>query len=325
MSKNKIVSKMTQSLSKAGFKFKKHSPEILVVTGVVGVVASAVLACKATTKASVVLEESRLEIDTINACLNDPETSEKYKNKTGEEYTEDTHKKDLFIAYRNTGVQMVKLYAPAVILGALSITCILTSNNILRKRNVALAAAYAAVDKGFKEYRGRVVERFGEAVDRELKYNIKAKEVEEVVVDEKTGKEKKVKKTVDVINPNLESEFARFFDEGCRYWEDDAELNLMFLRAEQNWANDRLKSRGYLFLNEVYERLGIPTTKAGQVVGWIYDKYDEEHDGDNYVDFGIYDTYREKARDFVNGYEKVILLDFNVDGPIYNKFQDYAN
>lgn len=316
MSKNKIVTKMTQSLSKAGFKLKKHSPEILVVSGVVGVVASAVLACKATTKVSEVLDKAKKDIDTIHTVVESPEFAE--------EYSVEDSKKDLTIVYAKTGLKLAKLYAPAVALGALSITCILASNNILRKRNVALAAAYAAVDKGFKEYRGRVVERFGEAVDRELKYNIKAKEVEEVVVDEKTGKEKKVKKTVNVVNPNFGSEFARYFAEDSRYWEDDSELNLMFLRAEQNWANDRLKSRGYLFLNEVYERLGIQPTKAGQVVGWIYDRYSEEPEGDNYVDFGIYDTHREKARDFVNGIEKVILLDFNVDGPIYDKFQDYA-
>ena len=64
--------------------------------------------------------------------------------------------------------------------------------------------------------------------------------------------------------------------------------------------------------------LGIPATRAGQQVGWIYDKNDPNKD--NFVDFGIYDTNRPSNRDFVNGYERTILLDFNVDGNILNEF-----
>ena len=302
------MSKLTRTLNRVGLKLKKHSPEILVVTGVVGTVASAVMACKATTKIDEVLAETK----------NNVEKTKDYVEKKGfsEKYTEEDYKKDLTIFYAKGGLELVKLYAPSVALGALSITAILSGHNVLRKRNVALAAAYATVEKGFKEYRGRVVERFGEELDRELKYNIKAKEVEETTVDEKTGEEKVTKKTVNVADPNNYSTYARFFDDGCTGWTKDPEYNLMFLKNQQRYANDLLKSRGHLFLNEVYDMLGIPRTKAGQVVGWIYDE--EYPNGDNFVDFGIYDLYNEKARDFVNGYEKTILLDFNVDGDIMN-------
>lgn len=187
------------------------------------------------------------------------------------------------------------------------------TSRILRKRNIALAAAYTAVDKSFKEYRGRVVERFGKELDKELRYNIKAKEVEETVTDEK-GNEKTVKKTVDVVDPNAISEYARFFDDGCVGWTKDPELNLIFLRQQEAAATKRLEDCGYLFLNEVYDMLGIPRTRAGQIVGWIYDK--KNPIGDNYVDFGIYDTNKEANRNFVNGYERTILLDFNVEGNI---------
>ena len=302
------MSKLTRTLNRVGLKLKKHSPEILVVTGVVGTVASAVMACKATTKIDEVLAETKDNID----------KTKDYVEKKGfsEKYTEEDYKKDLTIFYAKGGLELVKLYAPSVALGALSITAILSGHNVLRKRNVALAAAYATVEKGFKEYRGRVVERFGEELDRELKYNIKAKEVEEATVDEKTGEEKVTKKTVNVADPNNYSTYARFFDDGCTGWTKDPEYNLMFLKNQQRYANDLLKSRGHLFLNEVYDMLGIPRTKAGQVVGWIYDE--EYPNGDNFVDFGIYDLYNEKARDFVNGYERTILLDFNVDGDIMN-------
>lgn len=315
MSKNAIVTKLSTSFGKTGLKLKKHSPEILLVVGVVGTVVSTVMACKATTKVNDILAEAKENIDIIHKSSENPEMLEKY--------SKEDHSRALAVTYANTGLKLAKLYAPAVSIGVVSITSILCSHNILRKRNVAIAAAYATIDRGFKEYRNRVVERFGEEVDRELKYNIKAQKFEETVVDEKTGKEKKVKNTVNVtdISDLGYSAYARFFDEGSENWEKDAEANLFFLRAEQNFANDKLKARGYLFLNEVYERLGIPTTKAGQVVGWIYDP--ENPTGDNYVDFGIYDINRTKARDFVNGYERVILLDFNVDGDILDLLESH--
>lgn len=313
---NAIVTKMNGVVGKVGFKFKKYSPEILVATGIVGVVTSAVMACKATTKVNKIVEETKETIDKIHTALDKGVTD------AGEDYSVEDSKKDLTIVYTQTAVKFVKLYGPSVLLGTLSITSILASNNILRKRNVALGAAYAALDKGFKDYRKRVIDKFGEAVDKELKYNLKAKKVEEKVIDEETGKEKKVKNTIDVTTgEEMASPYARFYDDGCKGWEKDSESNLFFLRAEQNFANDLLKSRGYLFLNEVYERLGIKPTKMGQVVGWIYDPRNPDHNGDNYVDFGIYDIHREKARDFVNGYERVILLDFNVDGPIIDRLE----
>ena len=305
MSKFEIMNVATRTFHKVGFKFKKHSPEILVVSGIVGAIAGAVMACKATTKLNEVLEESKEQVDQIHGYVEENGYSEKY--------SEEDSKKDLAIVYTQTAVKVAKIYAPAVAVGAVSIAAILGGHRILRKRNIALAAAYTTIDKGFKEYRERVIERFGKELDKELKYNIKAKEVEEVVTDDK-GKEKIVKKTINVADPNTTSDYARFFDDGCTGWEKDPELNLMFLRRQQSHANDMLKARGYLFLNEVYEMLGIPRTKAGQIVGWIYDE--KNPIGDNFVDFGIYDINNEKNRDFVNGYERTILLDFNVDGNI---------
>lgn len=306
MGKTEIMKKASTSISKIGFKVRKHSPEILVIAGTVGVVVSAVMACKATTKVQDILDETKETVDTVHKCAEDETLKE--------EYTEEDVKKDLAIVYMRTGVKLVKLYAPSVILGAASLTAILASNNILKKRNAALAAAYAAVDKGFKEYRSRVIDRFGEEVDKELKYNIKAKKVEEEVTDPETGKTKKVKKTEKVSKLDTCSPYAKFFDASSREWEKDPEYNLMFLRAQQQYANDLLRSRGHLFLNEVYDMLDIQRTKEGQIVGWVYD---EEHPvGDNFVDFGIYETNRSN-RNFVNGYESVILLDFNVDGNIW--------
>lgn len=308
MKKAEIMNTLTRKFYRVGFKFKKHSPEILVGAGVVGVVASAVMACKATTKLDDVLAETKDTVDKIHDVTEYPE-----KIPEGKEYTVEDSKKDLTIVYTQAGVKLVKLYGPAVVLGTVSIAAIIGGHHILRKRNIALAAAYTAVDKGFKEYRGRVLERFGEEVDRELRYNIKAKEIEKTVTDA-NGKETVVKETVDVADPNLTSDYARFFDDGCTGWTKDPEFNLMFLKDQQRYANDLFKSKGHLFLNEVYDMLGIPRTQAGQVVGWIYDE--KNPIGDNFIDFGIYDIADERKRSFVNGYERTILLDFNVDGNI---------
>lgn len=301
---NDIMANASRVFGKVTLKGKKYAPEVMVVVGVVGVVASTVMACKATTKVSVVVGDTKKQMDQIH------EVAETH----AEEYSEDDMKKDTVIVYTQTAVKFAKLYGPAVILGTASIACILGSHHILSKRNAALAAAYATVDKGFKEYRGRVIERFGKELDKELRYNVKAKDFEETVVNEETGEETKVTNTVNVADPNEYSDYARFFDDGCTGWTKDSEQNLYFLKCQQNYANERLQKKGYLFLNDVYEMLGIPKTKAGQIVGWIYDKKNPV--GDNFVDFGIYNMNREKARDFVNGYERTILLDFNVDGNI---------
>lgn len=312
MKKLEIVTTVTRGFNKVGFALKKHSPEIMVVAGVVGVVAGAVMACKATTKLQGILDEGKEHVDAVHELVKDENVPE-------EKYSEEDSKKDLAIIYVQIGLKIAKLYAPAVGIGVLSIASILTGHNILRKRNLALAAAYTVVDTGFKEYRGRVVERFGKELDNELKNNIKAKKIEEVVVNE-DGTETVVEHTVNVANPNFGSTYARFFDDGCTGWDDDAEYNLMYLRRQQDYANELLKQKGHLFLNEVYDMFNIPRTKAGQVVGWVYDKNGETgNHGDNYVDFGIYDINDEAKRRFVNGIEKVILLDFNVDGVIIDR------
>lgn len=316
MKKTELMTTVSSSFNKMSSKLKKHSPEILVVAGVVGTVVSAVMACKATTKVSDILEKTKEDIDSIHDCA--------AKEDLAEEYTPEDVKKDLTIVYIQTGVKIAKLYAPAVALGVLSLSGILASNNILRKRNVALAAAYATVDKGFKEYRTHVVERFGEEVDRELKHGLKSKKVEKVVVDE-DGKKKKVKETISVVEGNTLSDYSFFFEESNPYWEKDGNYNRMFLLAQQQYANDKLRANGYLYLNDVLDTLGIPRTKAGQIVGWVYDS--KNPNGDNYVDFGISEAYRRDEESFVKEnamrerfgnevYERVVLLDFNVDGNI---------
>ena len=304
--KQEIINKATRLLSSTQYQVKKHSPEILMVAGIAGTIVGTVLACKATTKVSEIIEEKNKNIEDVHTYLED----------NTKEYTEEDSKKDLTIIYAQTGVKLFKLYAPAIGVMALSFASIIAGHKVLKKRNVAIAAAYAAIDKGFKQYRKNVIEEFGEGVDQQMRFGLKSKEIKKKDKDGKT-----VKETEYYIDPDANpldniSEYARFFDASSENFAKDPEYNMMFLRRQQDYANEMLKSRGHLFLNEVYDLLDIPRSKAGQVVGWVYDKNGNTK-GDNYVDFGLYRN-DQGTRRFVNGLEYNILLDFNVDGVIYD-------
>jgi len=309
MKLEKITTGLSNLTGRTGLVLKAHSPEILLVLGITGTVASAILACRATLKVEKVLDNHKSKTDKINECW--------ARIKKGEipidEYSEQDYKKDLVVTYTQTAVDFIKLYGPAITLGVVSIACIISGHGIMRKRNIALMAAYKAIEEGFNAYRKRVIEEYGEEKDYMYKHGLHSETVMETEVDE-DGKTHKVKKTKLIEDPNGTSVYARFFDEGCSQWSKTSEYNLMFLRAQQNYHNDLLKARGHVFLNEVYDALGIPRTQAGSIVGWVIG------DGDNFIDFGIFDGDRIRARDFVNGYERSILLDFNVDGVIYDLF-----
>lgn len=301
--------KIIKLFSNTKLTISKHSPEILLIAGVAGTVASTVIACKQTLKINDILEEKNKKIEDIKECVSDDNI----------EYDQNDANKDTTLVYVQTGAKILQLYSPAIILGSLSIASIFTGHNILKKRNIALAAAYAVVDTSFKKYRENVIAEYGQGVDQAMRFGLKTKETKKK--NKETGKTETITEIEAVENPLDEySTYARYFDASCECWTKDAEYNLLFLRKQQDFANEKLKSQGYLFLNEVYDMLDIPRTKAGQIVGWIYNPETNES-GDNYIDFGIYKN-NESNRLFVNGTERNILLDFNVDGPIYNILDD---
>lgn len=305
--KIKIPANVSRAICRSGFKIKKASPEILLGTGIVGGIVATVMACKATTKASEILDKAKTDIETIH----DVAESEQFKDK----YNEEDFKKDLTITYVKTGVDLVKTYAPSVLVGAVSIGCVLAGHNIIRQRNIALTAAFSTVLKDFNDYRGRLVERFGEDLDKELRFNVKAKEIEEVVTHE-DGTTEVVKSIVNVADPNTNSDYTFFFDDGCRGWTKDAETNFLVAKSIQQHMNMKLQLEGVVLLNDVREAFGLPKTRAGCVVGWIYDENNPT--GDNFIDLGIFNQDNERARAFVNGFERVLKIDPNVDGYIYD-------
>lgn len=282
------------SMSRNALRIQNASPELLLAAGVVGTVASTVLACRSTLKVNSILEERKRDLKVARA-MEDPE------------YSEQDRSRDITLIYVQSTVKMIKLYAPAAILGVVSISTLIASNRILKGRNVALAAAYSALDRGFKEYRARVIDKYGEDEDRYLRYGTQKVQI----TDPETGK----KRTVTRAGPDAESIYARFFDEGSSSWNKDPQYNFIFLQAQQNYWNDKLKARGHVFLNEVYDELGLQHSKEGAVVGWVWNPDDPTRD--NFIDFGVFNDTK-KARDFVLGFEGSILLDFNVDGMIYD-------
>lgn len=293
-----IPNAVTSNVGRVMLKTSKHSPTLLFAGGVAGVIATTVMASRATLKLNEVLNETRKDIELAKDLTERDEV----------EYTEDDYKRDLVVLYSKAATSVVKLYGPTIVVGTVSILALTQSHIILTRRNAALTAAYAALEKGFAEYRKRVVQEYGEETDRRLRHS---QEFEKVRAVDRNGKEVEVAARK---NPNDYSVYARFFDPTNRMFQAEPDYNLLFLRAKQNYANDLLHARGHVFLNEVYDMIGLERTRAGSVVGWAL-----LNGGDNFIDFGIFDRDHEGARAFVNGHESSILLDFNVDGVIYDK------
>lgn len=292
------MSGLTRTAGKVLLKSKKNSPHILFVAGLAGTVASTVLASRSTLK----LEEA---LDELTVSKNNVRAIQDGLNKQTGTVTKQDYMQEVTRHYAKVGVTMTKLYGPAVLAGGFGIACLTGSHVQLTRRNTALAAAYTAVDTAYKNYRERVKQAVGEDKELDLYRAMKT----ETIKNELDKKE-----VVRSVDPNKWSPYAVFFDESSKHWEKNPELNRIHVQAAQNYANQKLHARGYLFLSEVYDMLGLEPTAASQAVGWIVGG-----DGDSYVDFGMFEAHNERARSFVNGQERSILLDFNVDGTILDK------
>lgn len=304
-----LLNNIARGAKKAKFKTVKHSPELLMVAGTISVIGGTILACRQTMKCEQILDDHK-------ACLaKRDEVIEEY----GDEYKEIERRKDTTMIYARTAGKFVKTYAiPAVMIFG-GIGCMFLAKNITNKRYFAAMAAFNGVSEAFNQYRERVRQALGEDVDRAMLTGGHLEKKAPMVTIDEDGNEKTIKRDCVVIDGERRdiSIYARFFDPSCTQWEKNAEYNLSFLKGQERYANDVLKTRGHLFLNEVYDMIGFDHSQAGSLVGWIYDE--SNPDIDNYVDFGIYEMGCQANRNFVNGYEPVILLDFNVDGVIWDK------
>lgn len=286
--KNLISADMSRRLATVVVKTKAQSPAILFGAGVVGVVSTVVMASKATLKLEDILDDTNEKLEMV-------------KTLNHENYSEQDRTKDKVVVYTQTVLNIGKLYMPAVGLGILSIACLTGSHHILTKRNAALSAAYAGLEKTLRQYRERVSDEIGP--EREARIWQPTEKVE--VIDE-DGKKSKI----ELPTERGGSPYKVLFDEANKHWQRADEYNHIFIQAQQNYANDLLRAKGHVFLNDVHDMLGLPRTKAGQIVGWVLGG-----DGDDYIDFGIFNNF-ERGMRFVSGDERSIWLDFNVDGPV---------
>ena len=282
---------MTRALGSADLFLKRNAPTILTSAGVVGFMATTVLACRATGKAIDVMPKISEDVREVKEVL--PFEDEKAKMEA------------LIRVYARSSVTLLKVYYPVVLTGSASIICVLSAHNMMRQRQASLLAAYTALDASYKAYRSRVAERYGEDADHEFYRGVARTKLR--ALDE-TGEDGEEQIDMHSVRP---SPYARFFDETSNNWTKTPEYNLLFLRSQQDWANDRLRAYGHIFLNEVYDGLGLERSQAGQIVGWKLDG-----NGDGFVDFGLYSIGDDSSRAFINNIEHTVLLDFNVDGPI---------
>lgn len=291
-----VPNKLSRTVSRSVLKTKKNSPTLFFGVGLAGVIGGTVLACKATLRLPEVLDSFQEDVDGLE------EDHDKRVNDPTDSFTErDAHKDTLYI-YGKHVLEIGKLYAPSVAIGAVSIACLTGSHVTLQRRNASLTAAFTGVAAAYDEYRKRVQGELGAERELDLYHGAENK-----IVHRPDGQTEVIK----VVDPNRFSQYARMFDESCSAWEKGPGANQMFVRTAQNYFNNRLQYKGHVFLNEVYEHFGFDPTPAGQIVGWLFGS-----DGDNYINFGMFEAHNAL---FVNEWERSIILDFNVDGVIYDK------
>lgn len=295
---NILPSSTTRKMSQVVLKAKKHSPNIFFAGGLIGVVTSTVLACRATLNLHYTLDSIQEEIESVKV------KHMALISKSGDQVqAEKDFHRELSTVYALGAYRITKLYAPSIMLGSISIAALTGSHVALTRRNAALSAAYAAVTRAYDEYRSRVREEVGDEREKELYYNVEACEIESTEglapgFNVKTG---------------AGSPYARMFDPSCHDWQEAPEYNRMFLLGKQRYLQNLLQSRGHVMLNEAYEALGMPCTKEGALVGWMYKN---PRGGDGYIDFGLFN--QERNIQFQVGGEPCVLIDFNVDGVVYD-------
>jgi hypothetical protein len=297
---------VSQKMGRLVLAGKVNSPHILFGAGVVGFAATTVLASRATLRVDEVLQKTQQDLQNVRTVEQDSEMVAKHH------YTEEDALRDRIYIYTRTFVDVGRLYAPTILVGTLTVAAFARAHFILNTRVAALTVAYNGLDRAFKLYRDRVRQEFGEEVERDLRYDAYSERV--AIENKDTGSKEVVERKR--IGETAYSPYARFFDEYNQHWQDVPHANYLFLRAQQNYANDLLKAKGHVFLNEVYDMLGMERSKAGQVVGW---RINEDGTGDNYIDFGFLHGDDPRLRDFVNGRELSVFLDFNVDGVIVDR------
>ncbi len=297
-----------RSLNRLGITLKKNAPEITTVLSAIGVIGTGVLSARAAYKSTKAINEHREVMEQLRANKENFDDNKEYN-------------KEVAVVYKNTAIEMLKVYWPAAVCSGLTIAGIFTTNAVHRKRYFTMAGMYASVSAAYKEYRKRVSEKYGEETERELYYNVKREELVTVETDKKGNEKTKVD---IVMSPNVvdNSDYSLFLlKPGDKVWYyNRPDLTYYKLKGYEAVLTQMLRSRGYLFLNEVLRTLELPEIPEGQVIGWVYDE--DKSDTDNCVDFGLKDG-TENFEFFMNGKNEFLYITMNHDGTIYDKFPSF--
>lgn len=300
---------------KLALKIGEKSPEIFLTTGIAGFVGSTVLACKATLKAGDAIQKHKDRVNMIEdakvICKN--ESTEIVNT----EYTQKEELHDRIISKALLAKDLAALYGPSVVVGIAGIVCVVKSQNIMKDRNLALISAYNLLSKGYNLYRSRVREELGDDMDHHFKYGTEIGEKVDTIIGE-DGKKTKIKKLEQYVDGDPkkieDAGYARIFDVRCPSWCNNDDYNMMFIKSKQDWFNLLLSRDGTVFLNDVYQELGFPKTKAGQMVGWC-------NKGNNVNRDGVIIFKIEKIRSdhYAPNEASAFVIDFNVDGVVFDQ------
>lgn len=220
---------MSNLLHHSKLFIKRNASTILTYAGAAGVVTTAVLAVKATPKAMVLLDVA-----------------------------EDEKGEDL------TKLEKVKVagpaYIPSVVVGVSTITCIFGANVLNKRQQASLISAYALVDSSYKDYKKKLKELYGEEAHQNIVNEIAIEKAEDMWI---AG-------GYFATNCDLSAEYndgepKLFYDEHSnRYFEATIEQ----VMAAEYHLNRNYILRGYAYLNEFYNFLGIEENEYGSVLGW---------------------------------------------------------
>lgn len=285
-----VPKSVTQFAGNTALKLRASSPTILVVTGVVGFGVTAVMAAKASRKAEAPIEEFHKERFAIqHAGLSEQE-----------------EKTEIIALYRNTGLDLAKVYGPTVVVGTLSAASILYGHQLLSRRHVATMLAYSGLQEQFLSYRARVAQTIGEKLEKDIYDGAHGEWVE----DPDHKGEYKLQPVWDG-SLDHDSYLRPWFNQFNVNWTRDWQARKFFLQSAQSYANDRLEIYGHVLLNEVLDGLGLPRQPEGWQAGWL-----KKADGSSYIDFGILASNDPNTIDFLEGRSDEVRFNFNIDGDI---------
>jgi hypothetical protein len=217
------------TLAKVSQSCKKSAPTIMTGVGVVGFVATVVVACQETPKAMELMDE------------------ESKKQKVNGDHG--------FNAKAKMVVTVAPAYLPAIGLGIATIGCFVGANYVNLKRNAALATALGISAREFSEYKGVIADKIGEKGVTEVTDTLAKKHIDETDIP-----------TDDDILDTGDGH-TRCFDtfSGRYFWSDAEKLR----QYENDINHDMINNGMFtLCLNDVYEIMGLPPVKIGEDLGW---------------------------------------------------------